>query len=163
MFKISIHLCWSRSEKNQPHVSTVENSTAPPTVKYPTTDLSKSSNSQDHLFWAWRHPHSSFHILSGGGVIMTNGDCHILFARAYDCTIGFCTWTREFGEFEYSWYFLTLMSIFPLSEGVWKRRTWWCMWKGIGNPLTSVGDLSGPNLSPTLFASLTYAQNKSLD
>ena len=24
-----------------------------------TTVFSKSSNSQDHLFWAWRHPHSS--------------------------------------------------------------------------------------------------------
>ena len=47
----------------------------------PSTDsFSKSSNSQDHLFWARRHPHSSR--ISFLGVYYDNGDCHILCARA---------------------------------------------------------------------------------
>ena len=46
MFKISIHSC----RKTRPHASTVENSTAV---------FSKSSNSLDHIFWAWHHPNSS--------------------------------------------------------------------------------------------------------
>ena len=49
-----------------------------------TDSLSKSSNSQDHLFRAWRHPHSN--PISCLGFIMTNGDCHILCAQAYNCT-----------------------------------------------------------------------------
>ena len=49
MFEISIHLCPSRSEKlNHTFNSRIS-----------TTVFSKSSNSEDHLFWAWRHPHSS--------------------------------------------------------------------------------------------------------
>ena len=44
-----------------------------------------------------------------------------------------------------------------------KRRTWWGMWKWIGYPLTSVGDQSSPKLTPTLFAGLPYARNRSLD
>ena len=55
VFKISIHLCRSRSEKlNRHHQRSTSSSV-----------LSKSSNSQDHLFWAWGHPHSSPHFLSG--------------------------------------------------------------------------------------------------
>ena len=45
--------------KTQPHASTVETNS---TVEIPyilNTVFSKSSNSQDHLFWAWCHPHSS--------------------------------------------------------------------------------------------------------
>ena len=53
--------------------------------------------------------------------------------------------------------------VFLLSEEVGKQRTWWGMWKWIGNPLTSVGDQSGPKLTPTLFAGLPYARNRSLD
>ena len=37
------------------------------------------------------------------------------------------------------------------------------MWKWVENPLTSVGDQSGPTLTPTFFASLPYARNRSLD
>ena len=51
MFKISIHLCWSRSEKLN-HNSCLNGPIS--------TDVSlKSSNSLEHFFWAWRHPHSS--------------------------------------------------------------------------------------------------------
>ena len=42
--------------------------------------FSKSSNSQDHLFQAWCHPHSS--PISCLGVYYDNGDCHILCAWA---------------------------------------------------------------------------------
>ena len=38
-------------------------------VTSPTDSFSKSSNSQDHLFRAWRHPHSS--LISCLGIIMT--------------------------------------------------------------------------------------------
>ena len=80
-------------QKTQPHVSTIENPALVSTVEYTTTTLngristdvfSKSSNFQDHLFWAWCHPHSS--PISCLGFIMTNGDCHILSARASNCT-----------------------------------------------------------------------------
>ena len=42
--------------------------------------FSKSSNSRDHLFRVWRHPHSS--PIFCLGVYYDNGDCHILCARA---------------------------------------------------------------------------------
>ena len=43
------------------------------------TDVfSKSSNSLDHLFWAWRHQQASPFPVRGWVVIRTNGDCHIL-------------------------------------------------------------------------------------
>ena len=50
------------------HLSTAENPTCALTAEDPTTSFngqnptdvfSKSSDSQDHLLWAWRHPHSS--------------------------------------------------------------------------------------------------------
>ena len=37
------------------------------------------------------------------------------------------------------------------------------MWKWIGYPLTSVGDQSSSKLTPTLFAGLPYARNRSLE
>ena len=52
--------------------------------------------------------------------------------------------------------------VFPLSEGVRKRRTWWGI-KWNGNPLTCVGDQSSPKLNPTLFAGLPYPRYRSLD
>ena len=93
MFKISIHLCQSRSEKTQPHASTVENSPARLNGRILTSVFSKSSNSQDHFFWVWRHQQPS--PISCLRVIMTNGDCHILSARAYDCTKWLWTWTTK--------------------------------------------------------------------
>ena len=48
-------------------------------LNFSTDSFSKSSNSQDHLFQAWRHPHSSS--ISCLGVYYDHGDCHIL-----------CTW-----------------------------------------------------------------------
>ena len=42
--------------------------------------FSKSSNSQDHLFRGWRHPHSC--PISCLGVYYGNGDCYILCAWA---------------------------------------------------------------------------------
>ena len=71
IFKILILLCRSRSEKLNLHASTAEIST---------TVFSKSSNSQDHLFWAWHHPLSS--LISCLGFIMTDDDCRIISARA---------------------------------------------------------------------------------
>ena len=75
IFKISIYLCRSRSEKlnrmpqrsktqlqrskTQLHFSTVEYPTATLNSGVSTDVFSKSSKSSDHLFWAWRHPHSS--------------------------------------------------------------------------------------------------------
>ena len=44
-----------------------------------TESFSKPSKFSAHLFWAWRHPHSS--VISCLGFIIT-GDCHILWARA---------------------------------------------------------------------------------
>ena len=71
--------------KTQLHFSTVENSTLCLNGRNQTFCLqgpiltdSKSSNSQDHLFRAWRHPHSS--PISCLGVYYDNGDCHILCA-----------------------------------------------------------------------------------
>ena len=54
IFKISIHLCQLRS--------TCLNGRRPNYIfngQNPTDIFSKSSDSQDHLFWAWRHLHSS--------------------------------------------------------------------------------------------------------
>ena len=45
-----------------------------------TDSFTKYSNSQDHLFRTWRHPHSS--PISCLEVYYDNGDCHILCARA---------------------------------------------------------------------------------
>ena len=44
--------------KTQLHLSTVKIQLSLSTAKS-NRPFSKSSNSQDHLFWAWRHPHSS--------------------------------------------------------------------------------------------------------
>ena len=56
-----------------------------------TDSFLKSSNSQDHLFRAWRHPDFS-HIFCLG-VYYDNGDCYILCARALNCTQCLFTWT----------------------------------------------------------------------
>ena len=53
--------------------------------------------------------------------------------------------------------------MFPLSEGVWKRRTRWGMWKWIGNPLASVGDQSSPKIKPHIICQLPYARKRNLD
>ena len=45
-----------------------------------TASFSKSLNSQDHLYRAWRYPHSS--PISCLGVYYDNSDCHILCAQA---------------------------------------------------------------------------------
>ena len=57
-----------------------KNSTATFNGRSQLSVFSKSSYSQEHLFWAWRHPHSS--PISCRGFIMSNGDCHILCVRA---------------------------------------------------------------------------------
>ena len=61
-------------------IAKVENSTLCLHGPISTDPFSKSSNSQDHLFLAWRHPHSN--PISCLGVYYNNGDCHILCARA---------------------------------------------------------------------------------
>ena len=75
--------------KTQVHASTLENSTLCLNGRNSTLCLrgsistysfSKSSNSQDHLFREWRHPHSS--LISCLGVYYDNGDCHILCVGA---------------------------------------------------------------------------------
>ena len=102
MLKISISLCRCRSEKlnrmtqrsftqisfqqsnTQLHFSTVKYPTLSSNGRDPTATLngrnstlfSKSLNSQNHLFWAWCHPHSC--LISSLGFIMTNGYCHII-------------------------------------------------------------------------------------
>ena len=50
------HLQWSNTQLPS---STVENSTTASNGRISTDVFSKSSNSQDHLFWTWRHPHYS--------------------------------------------------------------------------------------------------------
>ena len=73
-----------RDPKNLTAAATVENSTLCFNGRNPTDVFPKSLNSQDHLFWVWRHSHSS--LISCLGFIITNGDCHILCARAQNCT-----------------------------------------------------------------------------
>ena len=48
-------------------------------IQLSTDSFSKSSNSQDHLFRAWHHSHSSH--ISCLGVYDDTGDCLILFVR----------------------------------------------------------------------------------
>ena len=50
------------------------------------THFSKSSNSQDHLFRAWRHPHSS--------LISCLGVYYDKWSFAHQCTNWLCTWTE---------------------------------------------------------------------
>ena len=69
MFKISV----GRDPKKPTTSSMVK-------IQLSTDSFSNSSNSQDHLFQAWRYPHSS--PISCLGVYYDNGDCHILCARA---------------------------------------------------------------------------------
>ena len=85
MIKISVG---RDRKKKQLHLSTAKNSTPQwqkmfclhgPISKL-TDSFSKSSYSQDHLFWAWRHPHSS--LISSLGFIMT---MVIVISFAHDC------------------------------------------------------------------------------
>ena len=69
-----------RDPKNPTTRPTVENSTLCLHGPISTDSFSKSSNSQDHLFRAWGHPHSS--PISCLRVYYDNGDCHILCACA---------------------------------------------------------------------------------
>ena len=60
-------------KKNQLHLQR-------PNLNFSTDSFSKSSNSQDHLFRAWRHPHSSpIYCL---GINYDSDGFHILCARA---------------------------------------------------------------------------------
>ena len=65
--------------KNLTAAATVETSTLCMNGLISTDSSSKSSNSQDHLSWAWCHPHSS--PISCLSVYYDNGDCHILCVR----------------------------------------------------------------------------------
>ena len=83
MFKISV----VRGSKNPTTFFNGQNSTLNSRIPnsrlnapISTNSFSKSSNSQDHLFRARRHPHSGPN--SCPGVYYDNGDCHILCARA---------------------------------------------------------------------------------
>ena len=82
--KISIHLRQSRPEKlnrrRNGRKINGRNSTLCLQGPISTDSFSKSSNSQDHLLRARRHPHSS--LISCLGVYYDNGDYHILCARA---------------------------------------------------------------------------------
>ena len=97
-------LCCTRSQfisagrdpKNLTAVAAVKNSTlclngrnSTSQLNGPTStdSLSKSLNSQDYLFWAWCHPHSS--PISCLGVCYDNGDCHILCTRAWTAPIDY--------------------------------------------------------------------------
>ena len=86
MFKISV----GRDSKNLTAVATVppqlyasmaetQLSSSMVQSQLSTDSFSKSSNSQNHLFLAWRHPHSS--PISCLGVYYDIGYCHILCAR----------------------------------------------------------------------------------
>ena len=59
--------------------------------------------------------------------------------------------------------FSNLEARFSAIWGVGRQKTWWCMWKWIGTPLTNIWDQSSPKLASTLFAGLPYARNRSLD
>ena len=61
MFKISIHLRRSRPEKLNCRRNDRKLNSLPQwsNLNFSTDSFSKSSNSQDHLFWAWHHLHSS--------------------------------------------------------------------------------------------------------
>ena len=72
---LSVEIC-----KTWPHPSTAEDPTLCLHGSITTDSFSKYSNSQDHLFWAWRHQNVS--PISCLGVYCDNGDCHILCARA---------------------------------------------------------------------------------
>ena len=52
--------------------------------------FSKSSNSQDHLFRVWCHPHSS--PIFSLGVYYDNGDCHIFPRERKTAPKWLCTW-----------------------------------------------------------------------
>ena len=78
MFKISIHLRWSRPEKlyTQLYVSIAETQLSASMVQ---SQLTLFQNPQI-LFRAWRHPYSS--PISCLGVYYDNGDFQILYACA---------------------------------------------------------------------------------
>ena len=78
MFKISV----SRDPKNLTTAATVENWTICLHGPMSTSNslCFKILKFLAHLFWTWRHSHSSH--ISCLRFIMTNGDCYILCARA---------------------------------------------------------------------------------
>ena len=75
----------------------------------------------------------------------------------------FKTLQENFGNLATVNIFLTQRFVLLLSEGVWRQRTWWRMWKWISNPLTNVWDQSSHKLTSILFAGLPCARNRSLD
>ena len=70
---------WQRTQSSMPQWQRTQLSFAMVQCQLSTDSFTKSSNSQDHLFRAWRHPHSS--LISCLGGYYDNGDCHILCTR----------------------------------------------------------------------------------
>ena len=78
MFKISVGTTISFNGPNPTLHGRIPNSCLNGPIS--TDVFSKSSDSQDHLFSEWHHPHSS--LISCLGVYYDYSDCHILCARA---------------------------------------------------------------------------------
>ena len=79
--------------KTQLHLSTVKMQLLDSMVQSQSMSFSKSSNSQEHLFWAWHHPHSS--AISCLRVYYDEWWLSYPLARKHNCTKWLCTRTEE--------------------------------------------------------------------